>query len=385
MVRMLTAFTEEIDDVEAAVAELLAQLDLPAHQLTHSVAMVTCYPEFLDSGVVAALNDALPFDMVGATTMGNAVAGGLGQLSLTLAVLTSDDIQFGALCTESLAEDIDGAVEGAYPPVREAVGGNPSLAIVFAPLLFNVGGDALIEKMKAVSGELPLFGTIAVDHTTEYTEAQAIFNGRGYRDRMAGILVGEGLSPAFFIASVAEEKVLRQKAVITASKDNLLIAVNNMPALDYMEELGLVKKGSVEGVKGVPFLIDYGDGTRPVVRNAFGLTPEGSIVFGGSMPTGVTLGIGAIDYDDVIRTTREMVESVLAGDKKDALLMFSCIGRNFALNFDTLAELQTVEDTVAGAIPYQMTYSGGEFCPMKREDGSLVNRFHNDTIIACAF
>lgn len=386
MVRMLTACTEEIDDVELAVEEILGQLDLPANQLKNTVGMLTCYSEFIDTGVVAALCGALPFDVAGATTMGNAVPGCLGQLSLTLSVLTSDDATFSTTLTPSLTDSgLGEAIAVRYPEACAALGGEPRLAIAFAPLLFSIGGDIILKTMASVSGDLPVFGTLAVDHTTDYSTAQVICNGQAYKDRLAVILVAGDITPTFFLASVAENKILRQRAVITASQDNLLIAVNNTPALDYMEGLGLVEKGNVEGLKGVPFLIDYGDGTKPVVRNSFGLTPEGNLVFGGSMPAGTTLGISSIDYDDVIGTTRELCEAVAAHGKKDVLLLFSCIGRNFSLNFDTLAELQTVEDTLGGALPYQMAYAGGEFCPMPREDGSLVNRFHNDTIIGCAF
>jgi hypothetical protein len=34
-----------------------------------------------------------------------------------------------------------------------------------------------------------------------------------------------------------------------------------------------------------------------------------------------------------------------------------------------------------------MTYAGGEICPvaMKKGDGELVNRFHNNTFVAVVF
>ena len=65
-----TASTFEIDDVQAAVAEILEQLQSRLCQ--NSVGIISCYAEFIDSGVVEALCNQLPFDVVGITTIANA-------------------------------------------------------------------------------------------------------------------------------------------------------------------------------------------------------------------------------------------------------------------------------------------------------------------------
>ncbi|MDR1319781.1 MAG: hypothetical protein LBJ90_09155, partial [Treponema sp.] len=69
MIKMLTAFTEEIDDVEGSVSDLLGQLDLDRKRLANSLGIIHCFSDFVDSGVVKALSAKIPFDTVGCTTM----------------------------------------------------------------------------------------------------------------------------------------------------------------------------------------------------------------------------------------------------------------------------------------------------------------------------
>ena len=75
MIRMLTACTEELDEVGEAVSEILEQLDLENNLLNNSVGLIFCDPEFIASGVVAAVSQKLPFDTVGVTTRAGATRG----------------------------------------------------------------------------------------------------------------------------------------------------------------------------------------------------------------------------------------------------------------------------------------------------------------------
>jgi hypothetical protein len=96
---MFTAYIEEIDDVEAAISEILAQLNLQNRLLKNSVGILHCYYEFLESGMVRGLCARLPFDVVGATTMSLSA---MGDMSLSVTVLTSGDIQFVTVISEEL-------------------------------------------------------------------------------------------------------------------------------------------------------------------------------------------------------------------------------------------------------------------------------------------
>ncbi|MDR2783396.1 MAG: hypothetical protein LBB48_06085 [Treponema sp.] len=77
MIKVLAAYTEEIDDVEAAVSSLLEQLRPDKNLLKNSAALVHCYYEFIESGVVEELRKRLGIPTVGTTTLA------LGTLALS--------------------------------------------------------------------------------------------------------------------------------------------------------------------------------------------------------------------------------------------------------------------------------------------------------------
>lgn len=379
--KTLVGHTMEIDDVEAAVAEILQALDLEHTLRKNAVGFLTCYSEFIESGVVAALCERLPFDVVGTTTLSSAVPGEYGQLMLTINVLTSDDVRFATGVTTSLAGEQVGPLTEAYTRALSALDGKPAMMVGYLALMLS--GDEIIDMLDKITGGVPIFGTVAVDHTKDYATAYTIHNGKAYNDAFAFVLLEGNVEPTFYVASIPAEKIRRQQAIITGSQSNVLTEVNGMPVLDYLQTIGLAKGGQIEGLNAIPFVIEHNDGTAPIVRAIFAITPEGAAVCGGAMPVGATLSIGSIDYDDVTQTTAAMLKAALASGKRTGLQMFSCIGRNLSLGMEPDAEMEIVVSTLGSQIPFQFCYSGGELCPVYDEAGRPVNRFHNDTIVAC--
>ncbi|MDR1603711.1 MAG: FIST C-terminal domain-containing protein [Gracilibacteraceae bacterium] len=389
MIKTLTACTTEVDDTDLAVEEILTQLDPDANLRRHTVGMVTCYADFVTAGVVKALADALPFDVVGATTLGNAAPGFSDSILLTLTVLTSDDVIFSVGLTEPILSNDPRVLEEAYRAAEAALPAKPALMLSYAPLLMNVGGDYYVNTFNRVSGGVPNFGTITVDHNIDYHEARVLHNGDAYTDRYAFILLAGRISPRFFMASISSEKIFREKGVVTAAQDNQLQTVNGLPVVDYLQSLGLTRNadGTITGINSFPFIVDYNDGTLPVVRVMFALTPEGYAVCGGDIPVGATLSVGSIDAGEVVATTEKTLRETLESGPYGGLLMFSCVGRYFSLGYNPTSEIEKIQRLMEDSgIPYQFAYSGGELCPVYAQDGQshLTNRNHNDTYIICA-
>lgn len=382
MVRAFTAYTNEIDDEEIAVSEILEQIDITKLG-KNSVGILTCYYEFIDTGVVKALSDKLPFDVIGCTTMGNAANGKYGHLALTLMVLTGDDVEFSAAVSVSLSDEQEIPLRNMYAAAAAKHEAKPAFIIAFMPLMYNIGGEVFLNILDDVSN-LPIFGTLAVDNTKDYHESKVFYNGETYVDSLSMVIVSGNVAPKFLIASLSDDKSLKQKAIITDSELNILKEVNGIPVVQYMQSLGLVNNGHIEGPSTIPFIVDFNDGTKPVIRAIFAQTPEGYAVCGGVMPIKSTLSIGSLDYNDVMDTTCKIMQEIFEYRQAgSALLLFSCVGRNYALGVKTTDEMEKVIDTLGESIPYQLTYSGGEICPLYDSDGKLKNRFHNDTIIAC--
>jgi hypothetical protein len=185
---------------------------------------------------------------------------------------------------------------------------------------------------------------------------------------------------SFDIAALDEGKVRKQKAIITSSNENILTGVNGKPVLEYFEEIGLTKEEIARGLTIIPLVVDYNDGTKPVARAVYALTPEGHAICGGSMPLGATLALGRLDADDVLSTTEKSLKSFL--EKDVTLLVYSCMSRYLALGANNNAEAEKVSE-ILGDRPYLLAASAGEICPLLNEEGRLKNYFHNFSIIFC--
>jgi hypothetical protein len=174
------------------------------------------------------------------------------------------------------------------------------------------------------------------------------------------------------------------EAVVTDAEKNVLKAVNGIPAIAYMETLGLAKDGKLWGASLIPIIVDRRDGSAPSYVVVTETTPEGSIVLSGFAPVDSLLGFASIGRDDVLESASEVVK-IIEKDRTDVFLFFSCLMRNIALGLDTLAEVRQTMKIIDDSVPYLFAYSGGEICPLNGRDGRSVNRFHNLTAIACAF
>ncbi|MDR3225091.1 MAG: FIST C-terminal domain-containing protein [Clostridiales Family XIII bacterium] len=392
MIQSFTLFTAEIDDAGVAVPEILAQLDEKDALLKNSIGLLHCYSDFIESGVVKALSEALPFDILGATTLGTATQGSEELAELTILVLTSDDVEFVTGLSAPISEEDAGIIADACAQAASAAGQTgekPALMINYAPLLMNVGGDFFVKAATAATGGAPVFGTLAIDDNLDYHDSQVLYKGDAYKDRLAFLLLFGEVTPKFYLASISKEKVLRDKGVVTGASGNQLREINDVSVSDYLTSIGLTKDedGAISGINAHPFVVDYNDGTVPVVRIMFAITPEGYAVCGGDIPVGATLLVGSIDGDDVVRATAERLDEILAGEKPNALLIFSCVGRYFSLGYNTSREADEVSSMLDGTgIPYTLSYSAGELCPAQSTEGNadLTNRFHNDTFIVCA-
>jgi hypothetical protein len=378
----------EIDDAQAAAEEILKQLDLEKNLLKNSFGIVTCYSEFIDSGALEAICKKLPFDVIGGTVLSNENSGAIGQMMLSAMVLTSDDVNFSCGISgdidQNSVESLDKEIAGVYNKIAANAKEKPALLVAFTSLFFNIAGDLIVEAFDKASGAAPLFGTIASDHTVQYEKVKAIYNGKAFDKGIAVAAFWGNIDPKFYVASISEDKVLKQKAVITKSKGNILIEVNGVPAGEYMRSLGLSPE-SLTNYNAVPFMVTFEGNLEPTARGIFHLTDDGNFVCGGSMPVGASLSVGSISHDEVLATTEKLLISALNEKQGDGMLAFSCIARNMILGMDSDAEMNIVKKILGYKVPHGCNYSSGEICPVYNKDGKLQNRFHNYTFIACYF
>jgi len=382
--KMLNAWTLELDEPEIAATDILQQLNLEENAQTNSIGFITCSYDYVESGIVEAVCEAIPFDVVGCTTLTNATNEEAGTMLFCLTVFTADDCQFAAVVTGALGKDVDGGINSAVQTATARLEQPARIALAFMPM-FGIGGELMLNALdKALEG-VPIFGTVGCDHdTAEYSNTYTIYNGECFRDCLSLLLIGGNVTPRFVVTSTSDQNLRKQQAVITSSEGCLLKKVNDMTAKAYFESIGLVSGKGVEGMSSVPFVVDYNDGSQPVARAIYGLNEDGSAVCGGIMPEGGTLSIGRMDVDDILLTAETSVVNLLANSDINGIIMFPCLGRNMVLALDPMAEISVVNDAINNLIPWHLSYSGGECCPVSGKDGRLYNRFHNFTFIGLA-
>ena len=384
MIKSYSAFTSEIDDVELAISEILEQLEPEKNCLKYTVAVVACYYEFATSGLIAELYKRLGFPLIGATATAISSNGGFGQLDFSIIMITSDDAVFTAACSDSLADGLEEPFQKMY---QEALVGHteePKLILGAAPLMLNYAGDHYVDALSKVTDGVPHFGTLAIDNTLDYSESYVIFNDRVERD-VYGIIVASGnINPRFLYASFSSNFILAQTATITKAEGNLLQEIDGAPTIDFMEKMGLAGDGKVSNIlHAVPFVLDYDGEGIPVSRVILAWDENGYGVCGGLMPEGTKFNLATWDRSDVLGTTVRTIEDVLLNEDVNALILYSCLARSYALGTDILSETEKVNETIAERIPYVFSYSGGEICPLRNATNS--NSFHNNTVIACVF
>jgi hypothetical protein len=386
MIRTITASTEYIDDLDAAIKDIQDQLDCGRNLLKYSAGIIACHYEFALSGAVAAIGKALPFDTVGTITSAHGTASGAGVLRLSVMVFTSDDVRFKTAISPSLKKDPAKGIEDTYVQHAEK-GERPALILAYAPFMVENSGDEYVRVLGKVSGGVPCFGTLAVDDTPDFHNCFTLYNGEYYNDRMALLLMYGNVKPRFFLATISKEKVLDRSALITASEGHVLKEVNGKPVTKYFEDMGLTKASETAyALTSLPFMLDYGDGTPLVARVFIGLNENKEAICAGAMPKGDTFYMAVFDKDDVLLTTSSTISAALeAGGDIAGMLIYSCLSRSMTLASDQFAETDIVTEKTAGRFPFMLAYSGGEICPTKTSEDTAVNRFHNNTCIVCVF
>jgi len=387
MLKCASVYTLEIDNPEIALQEIKTMLEEKITLLKHSIGIVLCHPEFISSGVMSFLGEHLPFDLVGSTTSSQAVNEETGELILTIFVMTSDDVQFRAGVTDALEEDLSAPVNAAWQKVSAEVPDLPKLALLFSPLILKHTGDAYINAWKHVIPDVPVFGMIAIDDTTTFEGVETIYNGKSYRNAMPFVLCYGNINPRFLVGTLPVDKTTLYRGEITKSSGPFVQEINNLKAYQYFENIGFVGKNAAsESFFFSPFAIyqkerkDY-DGV-PVVRGHAAFMEDGTAIFRGDVDEGATFALLRVDADDVLSTTRQIVERINELPDVNGALLFPCIGRRMMTMITSpFAELEMAKKVINPEIPFMIGYAGGEICPTSVKEGVPVNRFHNYSLV----
>jgi hypothetical protein len=238
-----------------------------------------------------------------------------------------------------------------------------------------------VEILDHVSGGTPLFGTNALDETFENRTPLIMYNGSSYSDRLALILVCGGAAESRFnIKSLPALNIYSKPALVTGVQGSKLISINNMPAVEFMEKLGIISGNKVNAVYGFPLLVDNNDGMGPKSCAIHSIENGGVLRCGSAIAKGATLKLVSQMREEVLHNSEQLIESIKKEEDKTNHLIFSCFGRSAPL-VDLKEEMELFQKRMGGR-PYMFVYSGGEFCPVHDKHGEIRNSFHQFSIIS---
>ena len=393
MIKSISLQTAIIDDMDLAVSDLASQLKEKLPLLRNSVGIVQCDPEYIEAGIMPLLYDALGIALVGGTTVSLATNEGIGNHMFSLMVLTSDDVEFAAGSTKGLVEDHESAIGQSMRAALDASDKPLQLALIFPTVTDNesMPGDCYVEAVEKVCGNVPVFGTLSVDDALqEFNRSMSVHNGEAFtREATYVLMFGESLSPRFFVATVPKTADLAEgDAVVTASDGHIVQEINNMPAVEYFETVGLAENGNFKpGVYFVPFLVTKEDEAGKIqtfVRALVSFDENGFVSFRGKVPEGAVLSVASLNTDDILGATSGVMKQIADIEDAQAVLIFSCIIRQLSIGSDTLKELAQIKDTLRPDVAFAASYSGGEIAPIGcAGQHKPLNAFHNYSLIAC--
>jgi len=418
MLKILNAYTHELDDPQKASREILESLDIKNSLLKNSVALLFCHAQFIETGAAEAVYKSLPFDVLGCTsqyfglpvTAGTPAAAGApaveGGTMLTVTILTSDDIDFTAGISGPLNDkNVEECIHDLYRSTTSSPGESPSeppvLVFAFPPTMINISADVMAVSLDRACGGIPVFGSVALDIHSYSRQPKTIFKAVGptagqdagqtsgesgaFSDRIALLLFRGRLKPRFFHSSFPEKSILIWDAVITEAVGNRIISVNNRPALSFLKDMGFFQDGIYESILVFPLVVEYPNNETNVIVLQ-DISPEGHLMCSRKIQTGGILNLGAVTTDSVLESARAIAQSLKNDNNGRGFIIFSCFLRNVALGGNSQAEFELLYKELYG-YPGSWLFinSGGELCPEYSENGEPVNRFHQYALIACQF
>jgi hypothetical protein len=272
----------------------------------------------------------------------------------------------------------------AYGAARAQLPGDPAFIISLFPFLSDISSADVLKHLDAACGGIPIWGSVASGMDMSYAGAGVIGNGR-FHDKSAVMLLLHGpLEPEFIVASIPDRNIGDRGALITESDGCILKKANDIPLLEYFEDIGIVMRIGQDNTT-LPLMVDYGDGSKPVALAVYGLTPENWAVCGGEVPEGASFFCGEIDKDGILESAADALARIRKAEGKNCLLMLPCVTRFVMMTPEQDEEMRLVVETFGGKRPFVFALSGGEICPLRDRDGVRHNRHHNFTFSACLF
>lgn len=386
------------DNPATIVANLLQ--GIPTTPLP-TLGFLVCDSRIRYAEVLAALTQALPFPIVGGTTMLMPLAASPDETSACLLVFQREGLLFSVAISEPLDETNSAAqVQAVYSACVNGLAGPPKLFIPYIPLDHGLIADRFFSDLFAQANGIPVFGGITTDDL-DSTTAAVFANGQALHNRMVLLALGGNIQPVFAMGS--QLTVMTERApTVTASSGNIVSRVDDMTFCEYMQSLGLKPEDRKNGTDA---LVQYGplpvhvrakpeetDGVPEIRCMRYTNVQDGSAAFSSGLPVGKRVHLGLILKSDVVESAQRCLDQLLAraaqneaqGYRYNVLLLVCCAARYFAMVGGENLESTLLRQKIPPHLAHSSYYGFCEVGPTQNTQGTLHNRTNNTSIVMCA-
>ncbi len=388
----ITAYTEEIDDLNGAAEALFSQVEGFRLQ-KNSLAILFAEEDTDYPRLYALLSKKWKFPIIGCTATGMLLGReGFCGIGVSVMILTADDCTFSAGMTEQLDMDnYQSEIERVYRELSAAHETEIKLILSYGAMVTGdnyPSGDDLVDTLTAAAGgNVPVYGGAASDGFS-FDNFQVYCNDRALHRGQAVALISGKVSPRFACINSVENKASFVYKV-TKSRTNLVYRLGERTFVDALKKAGMEveKSDVVRDYILSPFMVSIhwkdGDSVE-VARNLSMLNHEtGAGLFLGLIPEGSILSVGVLNRGDVQRSVSEAFDRIFkdlmeSGNEYHTLLCNSCCSRFLALVGNASAEAETYHGRVPPGVSLMGYYAFGEYCPVRGDKtGKDYNMFHN--------
>lgn len=254
---------------------------------------------------------------------------------------------------------------------------NPSFLIVSGGL--TTDGDEILEGIENIAGkDATLFGGLAAD--TMKMERTYVFTNEMISDNGLVALIFDEEKISLTGLAHGGWKPVGNEKTITGSSGNIVYTIDGEPAIDLIARYSGLKSSDFKNETAIALASNFQlqlkrENKHPVMRTPMYLNrADGSIVFAGSLPQGSKVSFCLLPGFEVIDEAKiEFTEYKNQEPEADALIMFSCAGRQLALGLFVCEEINNIKSL--WNVPMAGFFCFGEIGKVK----GGKNEFHNMT------
>ena len=394
--RSIQAFTKEVDEIGTAIEELSAGIDR-SKLMKNSCGIIFCGFEPDMDALVTGLRNTFEFPFFGCTGIGVLSTNGYSQSSISLLVLTADDVEFAVGMTQDISsmDDIPQFVE-TYRACRAKLSGDAKLIFTYVPWLNNIMFDEIVSSLDAESGHVPVYGGIASDGWT--FDSTYVFTDQEASMSKGAIMVMSGNINPIFTIEHSTTLTTNLHKIVTKAEGTVVYELDGKPVTDFIRDMGLItdKTSVILDYLGTPFLATQKtqDGDEIDTLRCLGMIDHENQSCGyiGKIEEGSELNMVLISKEDIERSVKAAFDEILdrmtsiPGYEFSTIICSSCAARYCLMVADKNAEGRAYEGRLPKNVNVQGVYIYGEFCPAHgKYHGKLYNVLSNETFTILAF